>query len=109
MTIGAELAVCGQSRQTFLFQATFCDQIVQDGWFEKEVADAHPNGLRPFKRSDYIKKFETLTNGLITQKESKRFLKTVQNLKFLKPKDLNQLNIEIKSKKIKSKNKHFIF
>ncbi len=76
---------------------------------EKEVADAHPNGLRPFKRSDYIKKFETLTNGLITQKESKRFLKTVQNLKFLKPKDLNQLNIEIKSKKIKSKNKHFIF
>ncbi len=76
---------------------------------EKEIADAHPNGLRPFGRSNYIEKFKMLTEGLITQKESKRFLATVQNLKKLKAKDLRLLNVELKSKTHKISKKFTIF
>ena len=54
-------------------------------------ADAHPYGLRPFKRQNYIKKFLTLTNGIINKRESSRFLKVVQNLKSLKAGELNKL------------------
>ena len=72
-------------------------------------ADAHPYGLRPFKREDYIKKFRTLTNDIIDEKESKRFLKLVQNLKKLKPGKLKDLNIVIKKNKIKRNTKEGIF
>jgi len=37
------------------------------------IADAHPNGKRPFKRQNYINKFKTLTANIIDQKESERF------------------------------------
>ena len=63
---------------------------------QQEKADAHPYGSRPFKRQNYIKKFSTLTENILDKKESDRFLKTVQNLKKLKPGQLNRLNIEIK-------------
>ena len=63
---------------------------------EKEVADAHPSGLRPFRRANYIEKFKTLTDGLITKAESKKFLMLVQNLKNLNAKDLLNLNPKIK-------------
>jgi 2-methylcitrate dehydratase len=62
---------------------------------EINVADAHPAGKRPFGRKEYINKFKTLTNGLISKKESARFLKLVQNLKKLKPSDLKHLNIQV--------------
>jgi len=68
------------------------------------VADAHPNGSRPFKREQYIEKFRNLTDQIITKKESERFLKVVQNLKHLKSSDLRLLNIEA-IPKIKSKKK----
>ena len=54
----------------------------------KEVADAHPNGSRPFKRENYVSKFKELTDGIISKPEAKRFLNLVQNLKNLKSKDL---------------------
>ena len=72
-------------------------------------ADAHPYGLRPFKRENYIKKFQTLTKDIIDEKESKRFLKLVQNLKKLKPGKLKDLNIVIKKNKIKRNTKEGIF
>ena len=72
-------------------------------------ADAHTYGLRPFKREDYIKKFQTLTKDIIDEKESKRFLKLVQNLKNLKPGKLKDLNIVIKKNKIKRNTKEGIF
>jgi len=75
----------------------------------KEVADAHPGGQRTFRRSNYINKFKMLTDGLITQKESKRFLLLVQNLKKLKAKDVKNLNVEIKSKNSKKTSKFTIF
>jgi 2-methylcitrate dehydratase len=62
---------------------------------EINVADAHPVGKRPFMREQYIKKFKTLTKGIITVKESKRFLKLVQNLRSLKANNLKDLNIQV--------------
>ena len=72
-------------------QAEQCFLISQ----EINVADAHPSGKRPFGREQYINKFITLTKGLISNNASDRFLKTVQNLKNLKSKDLDGLNIEM--------------
>ena len=62
---------------------------------EINVADAHPAGKRPFGRTEYIRKFRQLTDSIISKKESERFLKLVQKLKVLKPKDLKGLNIEV--------------
>ncbi len=76
---------------------------------QQSVADAHPYGLRPFKRQNYIKKFLTLTRGIISKKESERFLKIVQNLKKLKSGQLSKLNIEIKGSMIKKNLKKGIF
>ena len=61
------------------------------------VADAHPNGNRPFKRIDYINKFKTLTENIIDYKESERFLNDVQSLRELGKSELHKLNIEVKS------------
>ena len=72
-------------------------------------ADAHPNGARPFKRENYIKKFRTLTHKIISVKESKRFLKTVQNLKSLKNGQLYKLNIEVSNNKLKKNKRKSIF
>ena len=40
-----------------------------------EKANAHPYGLNPFKRMDYIEKFLTLTDGIIRIGESKKIFK----------------------------------
>ena len=74
-----------------------------------ERADAHPYGARPFQRKDYIKKFKTLTDNIISRKESLRFIKTVQNLKKLKKGQLTKLNIEVSKKYLKKNNKIGIF
>ena len=77
---------------------------------EINVADAHPSGKRPFRRKQYIEKFKSLTDGLISTKETKRFLNLVENLRSLKTSDLRALNIEIGSKFRKFKrHKSFIF
>ncbi|MDA8822204.1 MmgE/PrpD family protein [Candidatus Pelagibacter bacterium] len=65
---------------------------------EINVADAHPAGKRPFAREEYINKFKNLTDGIISKKESVRFLKLVQNLRKLKARDLKGLNIEVMPK-----------
>ena len=61
------------------------------------VADAHPNGNKPFKREDYINKFKMLTSNIIDQKESERFLNNVQSLRELGKSELHKLNIEVKT------------
>ena len=62
---------------------------------EINVADAHPAGKRPFERQQYIEKFKNLTAGLISEKESKRFLNLVQNLIRLRSNKLIGLNVEV--------------
>ena len=77
---------------------------------EINVADAHPAGKRPFGRKEYINKFKILTDGIISKKESNRFLKSAQSLEKLKSKDLKGLNIEILPKmRKKSSNLKGIF
>ena len=77
---------------------------------EIDVADAHPAGNRPFGREEYINKFKTLTDGIISKKETTRFLNAVQNLKNLKSNELKLLNIEmIPRKKKRNSAKNAIF
>lgn len=61
---------------------------------EKKLADAHPFGKKPFGREDYVNKFLTLSEGLISRFESDRFLNLVQNLESLSPEDVCALNIQ---------------
>ena len=60
---------------------------------ELGVANAHPNGARPFARAQYITKFRTLTEGIITTREQNRFLDAVQDLASLPAGELGQLNV----------------
>lgn len=64
---------------------------------EMAVANAHPLGARPFARADYIRKFETLTDGIITTREANRFLAAVQDLPRLPAGDLLRLNVSLAS------------
>jgi 2-methylcitrate dehydratase len=62
---------------------------------EMAVANAHPLGARPFGREDYIQKFKTITDGIISARESNRFLETVQNLARLGKGELAGLNVAL--------------
>jgi len=64
---------------------------------ELAVANAHPLGARPFGREDYIRKFKVLTDGVITKRESGRFLEAAQNLAKLGAGELGQLNVALPS------------
>ena len=46
---------------------------------EMAVANAHPLGAKPFRREDYIGKFRTLTDGIISAREANRFLEAAQD------------------------------
>ena len=77
---------------------------------EISVADAHPSGKRPFTRSNYIEKFNSLTNGIVDTKEVKRFIKDVENIRKLKSNELFKFNVEVRKKLTgKSKEKICIF
>jgi 2-methylcitrate dehydratase len=60
---------------------------------EMAVANAHPLGARPFGRDDYIRKFQTLTDGIISTRESNRFLEAAQELPRMPAGDLHRLNV----------------
>lgn len=62
---------------------------------ELGVANAHPAGAKPFARPDYIRKFNELTEGLISANESKRFLDLVQNLPNLSAAQVQELNVQM--------------
>jgi len=62
---------------------------------EMAVANAHPLGAKPFERADYIKKFELLTDGIISKRESNRFLEAVQDLAKLPAGELGALNVAL--------------
>ncbi len=62
---------------------------------ELALANAHPLGAKPFGRDDYIRKFQTLTDGLIMPRESARFLEVVQDLPRLGAGELVQLNVAV--------------
>lgn len=56
-----------------------------------EVADAHPAGARPFQRPDYVGKFRTLAEGVVTPDGQDRFLSAAEHLAELGTADLDGL------------------
>jgi 2-methylcitrate dehydratase len=62
---------------------------------EMAVANAHPLGAKPFVRADYIHKFQSITDGIISTRESNRFLEAVQNLAKLGKGELSVLNVAL--------------
>jgi 2-methylcitrate dehydratase len=62
---------------------------------ELGVANAHPRGARPFARADYVQKFRTLTEGIITAREQNRFLEAAEGLAQLKAGELGALNVAL--------------
>jgi len=67
-------------------------QMIED---ELAVADAHPLGARPFGRAEYIAKFRTLAEGVVSPAEQDRFLGTVERLTKLKSDDLGGLTFSV--------------
>jgi 2-methylcitrate dehydratase len=59
------------------------------------VANAHPLGAKPFGRDDYIRKFQILTDGIISARESNRFIEAAQNLARLGKGELAALNVAL--------------
>ena len=62
---------------------------------ELAVANAHTLGATPWQRADYIRKFRTLTEGLLERAEGERFLDVAQRLPSLTPAELMGLTIEL--------------
>lgn len=69
---------------------------------ELGVANAHPAGARPFKRADYIKKFDILTSEIITKEERNRFISLCERLPELTAAEIQQLNVQIPIDKLVS-------
>ena len=67
---------------------------------EIAVANAHPLGAKPFGRADYIRKFETLAEDLVSSAETKRFLALVQRLPQLTAAEVYELNIVLPPEKL---------
>lgn len=65
---------------------------------ELAIADANPLGARPFRRPDYIKKFRTLSEGIIASGEQDRFIGAVEKLTLLRPGELTQLSFTVDAK-----------
>ena len=61
---------------------------------EKGVADAHPNGKKPWGQEDYLRKFHALTEGIVSPEEGARFLDLARRLEQLSPQELGELNIQ---------------
>ncbi len=69
---------------------------------ELGLANAHPAGAKPFKRADYIRKFDLLTSEIITKDERNRFISLCERLPELTAAELQQLNVQIPIDKLVS-------
>lgn len=67
---------------------------------ELGVADAHPNGARPFARPNYVEKFRTLADGIVATAEQDRFLALIDRLPTLTGVEVAQLNFLVPSDKL---------
>lgn len=77
--------------------------IMEDGSVIEDslaVANAHSLGARPFERDDYIRKFDTLTEGVIETSERDRFLEVVQRLPELSADEVQELNVRVPLEKL---------
>ncbi|MDT8333953.1 MmgE/PrpD family protein [Roseomonas gilardii] len=62
---------------------------------ELGVANAHSLGATPWKRPDYIRKFRTLTEGILDAAEAERFLALAQRLPDLRAEELAGLTVAL--------------
>ena len=62
---------------------------------ELALADAHPDGARPFRRENYVRKFLTLSDGILSGAEQTRFLEAAENLADLPADGLDVLNFTV--------------
>lgn len=62
---------------------------------ELAVANAHSLGATPWKRPDYIRKFRTLTEGILDAAEAERFLALAQRLPELRAEELAGLTVAL--------------
>ncbi|WP_158969829.1 MmgE/PrpD family protein [Chachezhania sediminis] len=76
---------------------------------ELALADAHPDGARPFVREHYVGKFLSLSEGVLTGAEQQRFLAAAQGLADLGAGDLGQLNFAVDADKLGTPRPHGIF
>jgi 2-methylcitrate dehydratase len=67
---------------------------------ELNVASAHPLGAKPFTREDYRRKFQVLTESILSAQESRRFLDTVQELPDLPAGQLRRLNLAVPAERL---------
>ncbi len=81
----AEKAFGGEVVITLADGRTLRDEIA--------VADAHPQGARPFARAQYIDKFRSLADGVLEEREIARFLDAAENLAELPSGQLHRLNV----------------
>ncbi len=67
---------------------------------ELALADAHPDGARPFLRANYVRKFRTLAEGIVSPAEQQRFLDAAEALPDLKAGELGALNFVVDPEKL---------
>ncbi|HEY5516365.1 MAG TPA: MmgE/PrpD family protein [Pengzhenrongella sp.] len=72
-------------------------RLVED---EIAVADAHPRGARPFARPQYVRKFRTLTAGVLDDREQDRFLAAVAELPDLPSGELRRLTFTARADRL---------
>ena len=59
---------------------------------ERLVADAHPNGLNPWRWRDYAEKLAQLTGGLLAKDAREELLRLASRLGQLAPEEVRRLN-----------------
>jgi 2-methylcitrate dehydratase len=67
---------------------------------ELGVANAHPAGAKPFVRKDYIRKFDELTEGIISKDERNRFIQLAERLPLLTAEEVQMLNVQLDINKL---------
>jgi len=76
---------------------------------ELALANAHSAGATPWQRADYIRKFRTLTEGVLDPAEIARFLDTAQRLPSLSHAELAGLTITLPPGKLATTTRTGIF
>lgn len=76
---------------------------------ELAVANAHSLGATPWRRPDYIRKFEILTEGVLAPAEAARFLEVAQRLPELRADELSGLTIALPEGTLAPADRHGLF
>ncbi|NNG05752.1 MAG: MmgE/PrpD family protein [Inquilinus sp.] len=76
---------------------------------EVAVANAHPLGVHPFDRSDYINKFNVLSDNIVMTSERQRFLAAVESVATLLSGGLDALTVAVPPDRLRHNERKGIF